>query len=75
MTEDMYEKAIRNFIDGCPGQEEAAQAIALAMLADAVKNGCAMLVSVGLRKALEAHEARWENTEQIREQLKREEKR
>ena len=40
MTEDMYEKAMRDFLQGVSGPEhpEAAKALGMAMLADVIKN-------------------------------------
>ncbi len=39
MKYDMYEKNIRDFVETRPKEIPAAQAIATAMLADAIRNG------------------------------------
>ena len=78
MAGDTYEKGMRDFLNYASSisdqHAEAGKALALAMLADAIKDGCATLASVGLRKEFEEHEALLDNIERLREQLKDKEK-
>ena len=68
MSENSYEKAIRDFVAIASGNDEAGKAIALAMLADAVKNGFALLASsMGKDQVnVEKHRARVEQNRQAR---------
>lgn len=78
MAGDTYEKGMRDFLDYASSisdqHAEAGKALALAMLADAIKDGCATLASVGLRKECEEHEACLDNIKRLKARLKREEK-